>query len=134
MTSEDIGNMKAVFLDALCFACDAISRNSKGVTSSFINQVRQFINEYYTDYNLNISLIADRFSKNPNYLSQVYYAQAGQGLLDTIHEVRIERAKELLQNSSFTIEQVAQAVGFSNTRLLSGRIFLKRLRGKPQSV
>jgi two-component system response regulator YesN len=130
MTLDNIEDMKEKFLDVLYYACDTITMNNESATNNLVLQVRQFINENYADNDLNISFISDQFSKNPNYLSQIYYNQTGQGLLDTIHEVRIQHAKDLLQNSSITLEQVAQEVGFSNTRTFR-RVFSKRCGMNP---
>jgi len=130
ISENDIENMKKIFLDILYYVCDTVTVNNGDDTNRLIYNIRQYIINNYADYNLNINSIAERFSRNPNYLAQMYYNQTGQRLLDTIHEVRIQYAKNLLQNPSFTIKQVAQEVGFGSVRTFM-RAFEKYCGIKP---
>lgn len=85
--------------------------------------VRQFINENYTDANLNISTIAELFGQNPTVLSNSFRRHFGIGVLEYIHTLRLSQAK-LLLGQGLNLDNIALQVGYSSTRTMS-RAFQK---------
>ena len=69
--------------------------------------------------------IRDRISTS--YLSRIFKADMGIGLVDYIHKIRVDAAKAALVSTDATIDEVAAAVGFSN-RWVFMRVF-KKLEG-----
>ena len=90
-------------------------------------QIEQYIREDYTNPALCASSIAERFRISAPYLSRIFKADMGIGLVDYIHQLRIEAAKNALRNTYATIDEVATSVGFSN-RWVFMRVF-KKLEG-----
>lgn len=86
-------------------------------------KVQYYVNENYRDVNLSITTIAQHFEVNPVYLSRVFLEHTGEGLLDYMNKLRIAKAKQLL-NQMNNLDEVALAVGYSNTRTFS-RAFKK---------
>ncbi|WP_158560922.1 AraC family transcriptional regulator [Paenibacillus contaminans] len=74
-----------------------------------------YIREQYHNVNLNITMIGDRFQMRPTYLSRLFKEQTGEGLLDYINKVRIEKAKELIMNQKLTMHEISTLVGFSES-------------------
>lgn len=72
----------------------------------------QFVQENYADMNLNVSSIAQHFGVSVSYISKYFKKQCGINLLDYIHTVRIEKAKALMQEGKYTVEEIAQMVGY----------------------
>ena len=87
--------------------------NTKGDT--LIENVIQYINENYADSNLNVSAISDNFNITVPYLSKAFKKKTGKGLLDYIHSVRIEKAKEILKEKDISIKSIAEQTGYYNT-------------------
>ena len=90
-------------------------------------QIEQYIREDYANPALCATSIAERFRISPSYLSRIFKADMGVGLVDYIHQIRIEAAKVALRNTYATIDEVATTVGFSN-RWVFMRVF-KKLEG-----
>ena len=86
--------------------------------------VLPYVAENYANINLSVASIAEHFGVHPVYLSRLFKAQIGEGLLDYITAFRIERAKEILRDSRLTIEEAAARVGYTNARTFS-RAFKK---------
>lgn len=100
----------------LTYACQTVRQQTLGVQHGLVEQAQAYIRAHYADSNLNLSTLADALSKNPNYLSQTYSKQTGEGLLDYVRQVRVRHAVDLMRRSRAPVEQIAAQVGFANVR------------------
>ncbi|CCX38458.1 transcriptional regulator AraC family [Clostridium sp. CAG:1013] len=82
-----------------------------------VNQVQEFIRENYQDPFLNVSLIADKLNRNLSTLSHQYKDLTGHGLLEELHTVRLEAAKNLLKEGK-TVRETAELTGYGDSRAL----------------
>lgn len=80
----------------------------------FKTTVMELVNANYSNPDLNVSMIANIVNRNLDYVSRMFKKEAGIGLLDYIHEVRITKARELLREQKLTIQQISSMVGYSN--------------------
>jgi len=64
---------------------------------------------------LNVEILAEKVYLSAGYLSAIFKEATGMNLNRFIREVRMNKAKELLENSTKKITQIAREVGFSNT-------------------
>jgi YesN/AraC family two-component response regulator len=104
--------------------CEFINRNKKSHNIRLRDDIIKYIEDNYHDINLSITMIADFFHMNPSYLSRFFKEQKGEGLLDFINRVRLERAKYLLQEETLSIVKVARKVGYFNCNTFI-RVFKK---------
>ena len=94
---------------------EAGCRQKKTASASRENTIVQYVNEHFTDPNLNISLIADLFDMSPSYFSRIFKKNTGMGLLDYVHQRRIELAKELMQQTpALSLKEIAEKIGYSS--------------------
>lgn len=70
------------------------------------------IHDNYMDVNLNNSIIADKLSISPSYLSKLFKTQKNISLLDQLYQVRLSYAKNFLRETELTIEEIAARTGF----------------------
>lgn len=77
-------------------------------------QILEFIESNYANPSLSAQLICDRFRISRSYLSKILHTETGCGLVERIHDIRVQHAKRLLTETTISIEQVAEQVGFSN--------------------
>lgn len=80
-----------------------------------IKKVHQIIERDYSDSNLCLNSIADELSMSPIYLSRLYKQLTTKALSDIISEMRLNKAKELLKTSEYTIIDIAEKTGFTNS-------------------
>lgn len=71
---------------------------------------------------INVKTLADIEHYNVNYYTEWFRKKMGSSPLEYIQNIRIEKAKELLVNTNYTILEVAQQVGYSHNSSFS-RIF-----------
>lgn len=79
----------------------------------YAGKAKQFIDE---NYNRDISIqdIADKLHISRNYLCRLFKETSSTTLLNYITEERMKKAKELLREGDFSVNEVAQQVGFNN--------------------
>ena len=86
--------------------------------------IEAYIRENYSDQMMGATSIADEFKISPSYLSRIFKADMGVGIVDYIHSVRTEAAKKLLLGTELSTNDIAVEVGFSNRWVLT-RVFKK---------
>lgn len=87
------------------------------------NLVMTYIMENYSNPDLNVNKLGEVFQITPSYLSRVFKEQNGMSPLDFITKLRINTAKELIEDDENTIESIAQKVGF-----LSSSVFIRSFK------
>ena len=77
-----------------------------------ITQITDFISSQSDDPNLSATMICDRFRISPSYLSHLFKKRTGMKLVDYIHQVRLAKAKTLLETSEQSIAEIGSQVGY----------------------
>jgi Response regulator containing CheY-like receiver domain and AraC-type DNA-binding domain len=75
-------------------------------------EVAAFLRDHYKS-SLTIREIAERFYVNPVYLGQSFARKYGMGIVDYVHELRIEEARRLLKETDMTLGAIAESVGYN---------------------
>lgn len=118
ISSGTAEQMRQGLLDlCLCLDFPDASEKPEEKGSQLVNQVQEFIRENYQDPFLNVSLIADKLNRNLSTLSHQYKDLTGHGLLEEVHTVRLEAAKNLLKEGK-TVRETAELTGYGDSRAL----------------
>lgn len=67
----------------------------------------------HLDGDLSLNQLANFCHFHPVYLSRAYKEASGVTLSDYISQARLERAKQLLQSSRFTVQEISHMTGFA---------------------
>ena len=78
-----------------------------------IETVKQYIYANY-DKELSVDLLASQVYMAPSYLSHIFKKETGQNLSKFIKALRMEKAKEMLEESHNKIVNISYAVGYPN--------------------
>lgn len=79
-----------------------------------VDKAQRHICVNFTDINLTVESIAERFGYTPYYFSRIYKEITGVNINDYIRQVRIGRAKHLLGATSLKVSDIPEKVGFTN--------------------
>lgn len=82
---------------------------------SFYEQMRDYIGSHYTDPDFTVESLAGALNKSVPYISRVYSQSKGTTIKDTISELRMDMAKQLLRDKNLSINEIAARVGFSSS-------------------
>lgn len=85
-------------------------------TRKLIHSVIDYVESNYHDTSLNIASIGDHFNMSPYYVSKLFKEETGVALIDYINRYRIQKAKELMENSNLSGKAIAEKVGFNHVR------------------
>ena len=80
--------------------------------AGFLRMIR-YIDTHY-DRSLSLGDLAREMNLNPNYLSQVFKKETGKTFLKYVTDLRIEKAKMMLDSGSYSISEIASALGFND--------------------
>ena len=85
-----------------------------------------------SNYSRKITLkdMADELYISPNYLCELFKRHTDKNLTDYISAYRIDRAKELLMDVRYRVNDVAYMVGFSDAQYFSN-LFKKKVGMTP---
>ncbi|WP_312432290.1 helix-turn-helix domain-containing protein [Lacrimispora sp.] len=99
-------------VEKLCKSSD----NSKecGQNQQLCEKLQKYIQENFSDPDLNISQTGLHFHMTPAYLSSIYKKYTGESLLKVINQTRIDEAEKLLAEGINVVE-VAERVGFRDS-------------------
>lgn len=79
-----------------------------------VTTVKGYIYHHYKEKDLGAETLSAMVFLSPGYLSAVFKEETGMTLNRFIREVRMNKAKELLETTNMKISQIAKEVGFSN--------------------
>ena len=91
--------------------------------------IERFIQEHFRE-TLTIKDIGERFFMNPVYLGQAFMKRNGVGIIEYIHDLRINAAKRMLCESDETIRLIAEQIGYVHYHHFL-KEFEKRVSDKP---
>ena len=79
-----------------------------------VEAVKRYIYAHYGE-ELSVELLAEHVYLAPSYLSTIFRNETGQNLSKFIKAYRMEKAREMLENTHEKIVQISEKVGYSNT-------------------
>lgn len=86
--------------------------------SKYVRKALTYLSNNF-EQDIKISDIAEKIRISAAYLQRLFKEQVGITLVDKINELRIEKAKILLETSSLPIMDIAVSVGFNNRQHFS---------------
>lgn len=78
------------------------------------NEMTNYINQHYLEYNFSVQEMADHFGVNLSYLSQYFKESIGETILDYVTRMKTEKSRDLLESTDYSIEKIGEMVGYSN--------------------
>jgi two-component system response regulator YesN len=104
----------------------------KNKTRINIDEIRKFLDLSYKEP-VSLGNIASKFFVSKEHLSRTFKQEVGVSVMDYLIAKRIEKARQLLQDSSVSIKSAAEAVGYSDLTYFH-RIFKKITGMTPSQI
>ena len=89
---------------------------------SLVEEIKEYISDNYQQ-KISITSLADRFHFSRGYLREIFYKSEGVSIREYLTNLRMDRARELLENSDYSISLIASSVGYDDIIQFS-RFFL----------
>lgn len=81
---------------------------------------------------MTIDQIAQSLSLSSSYIKQEFSKKYGRGIIDCLLDLKIERAKELIEETTLNFTQIADYLSFESENHLL-KTFLKRVGKTPSA-
>lgn len=125
----DLNEMVYWFTELIRSTFETVIADRKSRSQLPIRMAKQYVQE---NYNRQVSLedVAEAIGLSPAYLSTMFKKEMGINFSDFLISCRIEAAKELLKTTDLPIAEVAEKVGYTDSRYFS-KTFHKVVGLKP---
>ena len=81
-----------------------------------LSGAKRYIMQNYSDPELNLTRVAEHVNLSPSYVSQLFKRLDNCTFTEYLNSVRIEQAKKLLSTTHMRVYEVADAVGYQNSK------------------
>ncbi|MGB8453207.1 MAG: response regulator [Anaerocolumna sp.] len=83
-----------------------------------VNMIKEYVEKNYC-CDIKISMFSDKYFFSKEYLSKIFKREFGYGIYEYALKLRMARAKELLNDPSVPIKDIAERLGYSNNNYFS---------------
>ncbi|KMQ59809.1 AraC family transcriptional regulator [Chryseobacterium sp. BLS98] len=108
----------------------------KAVNNDLLSKMETILDDYFNRQETltkglpTVEFLASEMNLSPHYLSDMLRNLTGQNAQQHIHEKLIEKAKEYLTGTSFSVSEVAYALGFEHPQSFN-KLFKKKMEVTP---
>ena len=95
--------------------------------SANVRRALDYIDQHYTE-DIGVEQVAGAIGKTPNYFSSIFKQEVGIAFREYLNRYRIDRAREMIDQSDLLIYEIAEKVGYKDYTYFS-QVF-KKLTGK----
>ncbi|MFD1775905.1 response regulator [Paenibacillus rhizophilus] len=106
------------------------SKLSRTSDSRIVREIRDYLDKNYQQ-EITLQHIADRFFLSRENVSRKFKQVTGENLSDYLTNLRIDKAKELLQNSDMRLSRISELIGYEDEKYFS-RVFKKATGQTPR--
>ncbi|RAP74876.1 response regulator [Paenibacillus montanisoli] len=101
----------------------------EGSGDKSIEVALQYLKAHYNE-ELSLEKVASVVFLNPIYFSQLFKQKTGHGYKEYVISLRIEQAKELLQQSGLRLAEIAERIGYADVRHFT-QVFRRKMNVTP---
>lgn len=98
--------------------CARTAENETGVEEEFIGKVIQVIEAHLSDRNFSVNILAGQLNMSQPTLHRKIKQGSELAAIDMIRSVRMSKAATLLMEHRYSIQEIAEMVGYIDTRTL----------------
>ncbi|QUI24711.1 response regulator [Vallitalea pronyensis] len=121
--SKSIDELHCLLVDAAHNVVSRINRYNKDNIHSMLNKATQYIQDNY-HRSITLNDLAEYTYVSTYYISRIFKKEIGKNFVDYLNEIRINKAKELLNNKDYKTYEVAEQVGIQDPHYFS-KLFKK---------
>jgi two-component system, response regulator YesN len=121
---KTISELQSKMIDILDKVEMHFKEEKKSEDTGLIKQITEFIENDYCNPDLSVSMVAEEFNMSIVNLSKFFKKHSGIGMLDYIHQARIEKSKKLIRDEKLSVKEIAEKVGYYNSAAFI-RVFKK---------
>ena len=125
MAMESIEELKGWFLEKLTTACRNIGSKRQERSTDIIKTAKDYIGDNYSK-DITLDDVSRVANISPYYFSKLFKEATGENFIEYLTNVRIEKAKELLEKAELSMKEICAMCGYSDPNYFS-RTFKKNV-------
>jgi YesN/AraC family two-component response regulator len=112
MNFHTVEELAKVMIGACVNLSEEVRKQKTNSSDQAIDGMIQYIRGNFRNYDFSLQSMADHFSLSMSYLSRFFKEKTGSTVLEYVNQVRIDYAKELLQDQDMPIKDIVKQVGY----------------------
>ena len=117
------------FTDKVMSACRNVVNKREERSGDIIRTAKKYIEEHF-DKDISLDDVSRVVNISPYYFSKVFKEASGLNFIEYLTNIRIEKAKNLLENSNLSIKEICVSCGYTDPNYFS-RSFKKNVGVTP---
>ena len=129
MGMQNLDQLKEWFVGKIMAACQNIQGKRSEKSNRIIEMAKNYIK---SNYNKDISLedVSRVVNISPYYFSKIFKEDTGENFIEYLTCIRIDRAKELLETTEYSMKEICAQIGYADPNYFS-RSFKKNVGVTP---
>lgn len=127
---DELGLIKKVSDQQIKKLIQIISKEKETRINHFVELAKAYIYENYKE-DISLPQIANHVNLNPFYFSKMFKKRTGETFSDFVMRIRIEQAKQLMQDERLNLKEISYEVGYKDPNYFS-RVFKKYTNESPK--
>lgn len=125
-TAQHLDVIEDCLYTGICeFMENLFHRNAQAKESEKLQEVLDYIHAHYHEV-VSLDVISEVFRMHPANFSKWFKENKGNTFVDFLTRYRIDKSKQLLEQTDLKLLQIAEAVGFQDARYF-GQVFKKQV-------
>ena len=129
MAISDLDTLKKWFGDKIGTATHNVSCKATEKSMSVVETAKEYIQNNYSK-DISLDDVSRTVNISPYYFSKIFKEETGEGFVEYLTGIRIEKAKELLNTTEYSIKEICSMVGYADPNYFS-RSFKKNVGVTP---
>jgi two-component system response regulator YesN len=118
MGTDQLEELRQWFLDKIMEACQNIVGKREEKSNNIIRTAQRYINENYMR-DISLDDVSRTVNISPYYFSKIFKEETGEGFVEYLTNLRIEKAKELLSTTEYSMREICKMCGYSDPNYFS---------------
>ncbi len=129
MGMEDIPSLRAWFVEKIATASHNVSTKATEKSLSVIEMAKEYMQNNYSR-DISLDEVSQEVNISPYYFSKIFKEDTGEGFVEYLTRIRIDKAKELLTTTECSMKEICAMVGYADPNYFS-RSFKKNVGVTP---
>ena len=129
MNTTEFDTLKNWFVDKVEMATQNIMSKRDECSNNIVDIAKEYIRNNYSKA-LNLDEVSYFVNISPYYFSKIFKEGTGENFIEYLTNIRMEKAKELLNSTDYSMKEICAMVGYSDPNYFS-RSFKKNVGVTP---
>lgn len=126
--SRSLREAMEILKEFCVMSCEKMYNQKDSYSNKLARLALDYIEKNYKDYDLNLNVICSYLCISTSYFSTIFKNYTGDTFMEVLIRIRMDKAKELLENTNLKNYEISDKVGFRDPHYFS--IAFKKITGR----